>query len=191
MSDDLGCSDEFDDFGLDGSVLSKAMRRRDRSSAGQTSQGPSSPLSCSDSNAVSSTTSKQTTAERKRRRLEEKELRKEQRQKNKEKAIEKGKGKEAAIDDNQGAESAQDREKGKDTEGKKKESSWSKKTASGFMVRQIHDIKLKHPKPRRPGQIKKIVNMYKDKSTSGIRLGKGSGISSGSGTTGAAGASSN
>lgn len=191
MSDDLGCSDEFDDFGLDGSVLSKAIRRRDKSSAGQISQGPSSPVSCSDSNAVSSTTSKQTMAERKRRRLEEKELRKEQRQKNKEKAMEKGKGKETAIGDNQGAESARDREKSKDAEGKKKESSWSKKTASGFMVRQIHDIKLKHPKPRRPGQIKKIVNMYKDKSTSGIRLGKGSGVSSGSGTTGTAGASSN
>ncbi|KAI0108070.1 hypothetical protein F4814DRAFT_43862 [Daldinia grandis] len=187
MSDGLGYSDEFDDFGLDGSVLSKAIRRRDKSSAGKPSQHPSSPVSCSDSNAISSITSKQTTAERKRRRLEEKELRREQRKKNKEK----GKGKEVAIGDGQGAEGAQNKEKGKDSEGKKKESSWSKKTASGFMVRQIHDIKLKHPKPRRPGQIKKIVNMYKDKSTSGIRLGKGSGVSSGSGTTGTAGASSN
>ncbi|KAI0846998.1 hypothetical protein F5Y00DRAFT_271468 [Daldinia vernicosa] len=191
MSDNLGCSDEFDDFGLDGSVLSKATRRRYKPSVGQDAQGPSSPVSCSDSNAVSSTTSKQTTTKRKRRRLEEKELRREQRRKNREKAMEKGKGKETAVGDNQGAESTQDKEKGKDTESKKKERSWSKKTASGFMVRQINDIKLKHPKPRRPGQIRKIVNMYKDKSTSGIRLGKGSGVSSGSGTAGTAGASSN
>ncbi|KAI1482982.1 hypothetical protein F4774DRAFT_207331 [Daldinia eschscholtzii] len=190
MSDDLGCSDEFDDFGLDGTVISKAVRRRDKSSLRQTSQAPSSPISCSDSNAVSSTASKATVSERKRRRLEGKELRREQRQKSKEKTKGKGKEKEMPKGDG-GAMNAQDNGKGKDAEGKKKESSWSKKTASGFMVRQIHDIKLKHPKPRRPGQIKKIVNMYKDKSTSGIRLGKGSGVSSGSGTTGTSGAVSN
>ncbi|KAI8964304.1 hypothetical protein F5Y11DRAFT_364097 [Daldinia sp. FL1419] len=179
MSDDLGCSDGFDDFGLDGSALSRAIHQRDKSSVIQPSQTTSSPISCSDSNAISSTTSKQTTAERKRRRLEEKELRKE---------------KETKLSDNQEPDNAQNKGQSKDGEGKKKESSWSKKTASGFMVRQINDVKLRHPKPRRPGQIKKIVNMYKDKSTSGIRLGKGSGISSGSGTAGtagAAGASSN
>ncbi|KAI1806117.1 hypothetical protein F4811DRAFT_569657 [Daldinia bambusicola] len=188
MSDDLGCSDEFDSFGFDGSVLSKAIRRRDKSSFGQASQAPSSPMSCSDSNPVSSTTSKATTSGRKRRRLEVKELRKEQRRKDRERAKGKGKEKEKAMSNNHKVENAQDKGGGKEVEGKKKESSWSKKTASGFMVRQIHDIKLKHPKPRRPGQIKKIVNMYKDKSTSGIRLGKGSGISSGSGTAGTSGA---
>ncbi|KAI1404259.1 hypothetical protein F4819DRAFT_150106 [Hypoxylon fuscum] len=194
MSDGLGGSDEFDDLGLDGSVLSKATkatkaaRCRDRSSTCEDT-GVAHP-SHGDPNALSRVVSQQTIAERKHRRLEEKQLRKEQRDKKREeKARGKGKGKEMGSDGKhdqgqQGAveENPQEKGKGKETAGKqKKESSWSKKTASGFVVRQINDIKLKHPKPRRPGQVKKIVNMYKEKATSGIKLGKGSGVSSNSG----------
>lgn len=49
-------------------------------------------------------------------------------------------------------------------------------------MRQVNDVKLRHPKPRRPGQVKKIVNMYREKASSGIKFGKGSGIGSRSGT---------
>ncbi|KAI1408339.1 hypothetical protein F5Y13DRAFT_194420 [Hypoxylon sp. FL1857] len=186
MSDDLGYTDEFDDFGFDGSTLSKAIRRRDKPSTTQASQrryqSSSSPTPLGDPSTLSKVVTQQTTAERKRRRVEEKQLRQKERDTKRE---EKTKAKEKEMDDEERATNGQDKGKGKDIEGKKKERSWSTKTASGFVVRQINDIKLKHPKPRRPGQAKKIVNMYKDKSTSGFKLGKGSGISSGSGAGGA------
>ncbi|KAI0376921.1 hypothetical protein F5Y04DRAFT_196119 [Hypomontagnella monticulosa] len=191
MSEGLGCAEDFDDFGLDGAFMSKVVRHRSKSpvphdpiAAGIPS---SSPTTHSNANALSRMVSKQTTAERKRRRLEEKQLRQEQRDKKREdKMKDKGKGKATANEEDENNEqcpdSAQDKGKGKEGEGKKKESSWSKKTASGFVVRQIHDVKLRHPKPRRPGQVKKIVNMYKEKASSGIRFGKGSSVGSRSGT---------
>ncbi|KAL7623544.1 hypothetical protein AAE478_007227 [Parahypoxylon ruwenzoriense] len=194
ISNNLGCLDELGDFGLDGSVLSKAIRHRDMSPVGQDSQRPCSSLSSSlpqgDAKSPSKMVSKQTMAERKRRRLEEKKLRREQKEKKKEdKARAKGKEKEKVINHEEDrGDDTQDKGKGKEVAGKeRKESSWSKKTASGFVVRQINDVKLRHPKPRRPGQVKKIVNMYKEKASSGIRLGKGSGVGSvsGGGSTGA------
>ncbi|KAI0880711.1 uncharacterized protein GGS22DRAFT_82291 [Annulohypoxylon maeteangense] len=193
MSDSLGCTDEFDDFGFDGSLLSKATRYRTKSPAGDVLQSSSSITPRGDPNTLSRVVSQQTVAERKRRRQEEKQLRREQRdQKREEKAKFKGKGKVTGNkrSDNDGKEvvTTQDKGKQKEVEGKKKESSWSKKTASGFVVRQINDVKLRHPKPRRPGQVKKLVNMYKEKASSGIKLGKGVGASSGSGI-GAAGPS--
>lgn len=54
-----------------------------------------------------------------------------------------------------------------------KERSWGKITASGFMVRQAKVDELHHPKPQRPGQVKKIVNMYKEKSSSLLRIVSG------------------
>jgi hypothetical protein len=53
------------------------------------------------------------------------------------------------------------------------ERNWGHKTASGFMVRQAK-VDVVAPKPNRPGQVRKIVNMYKDKSTSLLRLASGS-----------------
>ncbi|KAI1761937.1 hypothetical protein GGR53DRAFT_533079 [Hypoxylon sp. FL1150] len=195
MSNDLGCADEFDGVGLDGSVASKVSRFRDKSPTGEASQAAHPTTSTSatrgDPNALSKIVSKQTTAERKLRRIEEKQLRKEQRDKKREKTKEtgheEGSGNNGTDKGDVGAnKNAQNKGKGKEVAGKeKKESSWSKKTASGFVVRQINDIKLKHPKPRRPGQVKKIVNMYKEKASSGIKLGKGSGASTASGSTAA------
>ncbi|KAI1455553.1 hypothetical protein F4805DRAFT_264884 [Annulohypoxylon moriforme] len=187
MSDSLGGTDEFDDFGFDGSILSKATRYRAKSPTKELPQSSSSHTPHGDPNTLSKVLSQQTVAERKRRRLEEKQFRREQRDKKREERA-KAKGKEKAAgdvhSDNDGKEAtaAQDKGKGKQVEGKKRESSWTKKTASGFVVRQINDVKLRHPKPRRPGQVKKLVNMYKEKASSGIKLGKGSGASSGSGT---------
>ncbi|KAI1136255.1 hypothetical protein F5Y05DRAFT_115805 [Hypoxylon sp. FL0543] len=194
MSDELGCSDEFDNFGFDGSIVSKTVRRRTKSPSTQEPQrryqSSSSPTPHGDLNTLSDVVSQQTAAERKRRRLEEKQLRQKERDlKREEKTKSKGKEKETSDSynetDGERAGYAQDKGKGKEAEGKKKEKSWSTKTASGFVVRQISDIKLKHPIPRRPGQVKKIVNMYKEKSNSGIKLGKGNGVGSGSGGAGA------
>lgn len=54
-----------------------------------------------------------------------------------------------------------------------RERSWSNITASGFMVREA-GADLQQPKPCRPGQVKKIVNLYKDKSSSFLRIVSGS-----------------
>lgn len=185
MSESLGGVEEFNDFGLDGTVLSKATRCRDKPASDEASQGLNDAQS--DAKPISKTASQQTTAERKRRRLEEKKLRREQREKKRiDKAKAKGKAKDTGADDGDNSENnEQGKGKGKESDGKKKESSWSKKTSSGFVVRQINDVKLRHPKPRRPGQVRKIVNMYKEKASSGIKLGKGSGV----GSTHAAGTS--
>ncbi|KAI1204458.1 uncharacterized protein F4807DRAFT_447303 [Annulohypoxylon truncatum] len=186
ISDSLGGSDEFGDFGFDGSILSKATRSRTKLPTGKTPRSSSSPNPRGDPTTLSKVVSQQTVAERKRRRLEEKQVRQELRHKKREEKA-KAKGKEKATgekrseDDGEETAATLDKGKGKEVEGKKRESSWTKKTASGFVVRQINDVKLRHPKPRRPGQVKKLVNMYKEKASSGIKLGKGSGASSGSG----------
>ncbi|KAI1448916.1 hypothetical protein F5Y02DRAFT_414915 [Annulohypoxylon stygium] len=171
VSDSLGGTDEFDGFGFDGSLLSKATRYRTGSATKKLPQPPASPTPRGDPNALSRVLSQQTVAERKRRRLEEKQLRREEKDKKREEKA-KSKGKEKVTDQ------VGTTKKGKEIE-RKKESSWSKKTASGFVVRQINDVKLRHPKPRRPGQVKKLVNMYKEKASSGIKLGRGGGGGSG------------
>lgn len=54
-------------------------------------------------------------------------------------------------------------------------SHWEPQTASGFMVRKtnLSSGDLIAPKPRRPGQVKNIVNYYKEKSTSLLRIASG------------------
>lgn len=53
-----------------------------------------------------------------------------------------------------------------------KERAWTAKTESGFAVRHANLDAIQEPKPRRPGQVKKIVNMYKDKASSMRSLGR-------------------
>ncbi|RYP89147.1 hypothetical protein DL769_000195 [Monosporascus sp. CRB-8-3] len=76
----------------------------------------------------------------------------------------------------------------------RRDRSWGKKTDSGFVVRQSRVEKIRQPKPRRPEQAKKLVNMDKDKATSSgmlVNLCGSTGIASGSaGAPGAAGGSS-
>ncbi|KAI0006817.1 hypothetical protein F4779DRAFT_620173, partial [Xylariaceae sp. FL0662B] len=135
------------------------------------SPSPSTPRG--DPHAFSKVVSKQATAERKRLRLEEKQLRRERRKAKKEERT-KSKGKEKEEHHQQVTyEEGRGHEQQTKAKGKEKENSWSKKTASGFVVRQATDIKLRHPKPRRPGQVKKIVNLYKEKATSGISIKRG------------------
>ncbi|ETS84181.1 hypothetical protein PFICI_02206 [Pestalotiopsis fici W106-1] len=52
---------------------------------------------------------------------------------------------------------------------------WGQQTASGFMIREagLSSGDLVAPKPRRPGQVKNIVNYYKEKSTSLLRIASG------------------
>ncbi|KAI0155418.1 hypothetical protein GGR52DRAFT_587168 [Hypoxylon sp. FL1284] len=194
MSDGLGCAEEFDSFGLDGALVSRASRRRDKPAAGEGSQNNRRKQSTSavhdDASAESEAVPKQPIAERKLRRAEEKQLRKEQRAKKRAKARgvdqEEESGKDYPGEGSRGEDEHQRgtvKGKGKEVAGKeKKERSWSKVTSSGFVVRQINDIKLKHPRPRRPGQVRRLVNMYKGKASSSIKLGKGSGVSSASGS---------
>ncbi|RYP90049.1 hypothetical protein DL770_003829 [Monosporascus sp. CRB-9-2] len=76
----------------------------------------------------------------------------------------------------------------------RRDRSWGKKTDSGFVVRQSKVEKIRQPKPRRPEQAKKLVNMDKDKMASSgmlVNLGGSAGAASGSaGAPGAAGGNS-
>lgn len=58
---------------------------------------------------------------------------------------------------------------------KVEERTWEKQTASGFVVRQarLPSDDLAAPKPRRPGQVKKVLNYSKEKSTSLLRIVSG------------------
>jgi hypothetical protein len=58
---------------------------------------------------------------------------------------------------------------------KEQERSWGKQTSSGFMVRQadLGSQELVHPRPDRPGQVRKIVDLYKEKSSSMLRIASG------------------
>ncbi|RYP14721.1 hypothetical protein DL765_006191 [Monosporascus sp. GIB2] len=76
----------------------------------------------------------------------------------------------------------------------RRDHSWGKKTDSGFVVRQARVEKIRQPTPRRPEQVKKLVSMDKDKTTSSgtlSNLGGGTGAASGSaGAPGVAGGNS-
>lgn len=84
-------------------------------------------------------------------------------------------------DDKKGKKNSSDKEKKKQ---RKRDRSWGKKTESGFVIRHAEVEKIRQPKPSRPGQVKKLVNFYRDRTSSSgmlIKLG---------GKGGAAGANS-
>ncbi|RYP45583.1 hypothetical protein DL768_008098 [Monosporascus sp. mg162] len=76
----------------------------------------------------------------------------------------------------------------------RRDHSWGKKTDSGFVVRQSKVEKIRQPKPRRPEQVKKLVNMDKDGMASNgmlVNLDGSAGAASGSvSAPGAAGSNS-
>ncbi|KAI5860840.1 hypothetical protein GGS23DRAFT_213037 [Durotheca rogersii] len=188
--DRLRPSNELVSFDLDGSELSKGRKHRDTSLDGQSRDSPDPPPSWAASQnsheALPPVGSMEKMAERRRRRLEKKRFDQEEKEKKKEKKA-KGKGKEKDTlpseikgqgigGDTQGG--------GKETEvatEKEKESSLGRMAGSGFVVRQVNGVSLRHPKPRRPGQVQKIINMFKEKTRSGSKLTSGSGIGSASG----------
>ncbi|KAI0528145.1 hypothetical protein F5B22DRAFT_653216 [Xylaria bambusicola] len=156
-------------FGLDGHFPSKPVQDDDSQPPDVASSGPSTPQG--DPNALHKVMLKQSAAERSRRRDDEKHQRRDKTLRTL--AAWKGKAKEVVLP--QGADTANANEeakknrkcKGKEKEAPGKENETDKKTASGFVIFQSKDVKLRHPRPRRPGQVRRVANMYKDKASSG------------------------
>ncbi|KAK5629109.1 hypothetical protein RRF57_004824 [Xylaria bambusicola] len=159
-------------FGLDGHFPSRLVQEDDTQSPDAASPGPSTPQG--DPDALHKVMLKQSAAERSRRRDDEKHQRREKTLRTL--AVWKGKGKEVAAPQatdiaNANEEARKPRKwKGKEKETPGKDDEADKKTASGFVIFQSKDVKLRHPRPRRPGQVRKVANMYKDKGSSGISI---------------------
>ncbi|KAI1284222.1 hypothetical protein F5Y07DRAFT_394154 [Xylaria sp. FL0933] len=176
-------------FGLDGHVPSKPVPEEEFRSSEVTRSGPSSPQG--DPEALHKVMQKQSAAKRNRRREDRKHLRRDKRLK----AIFKGKSKAEAVrhsaDSTAPSEEANKKHergkwKGKEKEVLRREPKQSegqsskgregqdnepnKKTESGFVIFESKDVKLRHPKPRRPGQVRKVANMYKEKGSSGASV---------------------
>ncbi|KAI0402207.1 hypothetical protein F4802DRAFT_608848 [Xylaria palmicola] len=166
-------------FGLDGNYTSKHAREEKPRSSKAAPSGASTPPG--GRNALLSAMSKQSAAERSRRREEEKNSHRYGKSRTLSRWREKGKAR-AALH-SAGACKAHDKGKGKGkgketaaTQAARKEEGQAsrgqedeanKKTASGFVVFESKNVKLRHPRPRRPGQVRKLTNMYKDKGSSG------------------------
>ncbi|KAI0110770.1 hypothetical protein GGR51DRAFT_75879 [Nemania sp. FL0031] len=185
MSSGLG---QFGWFGLDGHFISKPVLDEDIQSLEATKSGLSTPQG--DPNALHKVMQNQSTAERNRRRRDERH----QRCDKKLRSLAKWKGKSkshavlgsadsTAPDGEIGRKHSRGKGKGKEkeTEGKEgkymerqipkgRENDTNKKTESGFVVFESKDVKLRHPKPRRPGQVRKVANMYRDKGSSGASV---------------------
>ncbi|KAI1293903.1 hypothetical protein F5Y03DRAFT_387856 [Xylaria venustula] len=176
-------------FGLDGHFPSKPVPEEEFRPADAPTSGPSTPQG--DPDALLKVMLKQSAAERSRRREDEKHLRRDK--KLRALAIWKGKGKADAatplpLTDEVGPSGEASRKhdrgkwkgKGKEKEvepkendghsSKGQENETNKKTESGFEVFESKDVKLRHPKPRRPGQVRKVANMYKEKGSSGASI---------------------
>ncbi|KAI0446916.1 hypothetical protein F4803DRAFT_559108 [Xylaria telfairii] len=161
-------------FGLDGHFPSKPVREEEPQPSGSRKSGPSSPQG--DPNALLKVMLKQSAAERSRRRQDEKHLHLRRDIKSRTLGRWKGKGKadvnphlEDATVPNREVVKKQDKGKGKEKEGGQ-ENETNKKTESGFVVFESKHVKLRHPKPRRPGQVRKLANMYRDKGSSGVSV---------------------
>ncbi|KAI1428679.1 hypothetical protein F5Y12DRAFT_782541 [Xylaria sp. FL1777] len=175
-------------FGLDGHFPSKPVQEEGLQPSDMTISGPSTPQG--DPDALLKVMLKQSAAERSRRREDEKHLRRDK--KLGAFAIWKGKGKADVVHhsaDNadhseqvskkhekgkwKGKEKEILRKNSKENEGQSstgQENETNKKTESGFVVFESKDVKLRHPKPRRPGQVRKVANMYKEKGSSGVSV---------------------
>ncbi|KAI1189108.1 hypothetical protein F5B17DRAFT_439098 [Nemania serpens] len=168
-------------FGLDGHSPSKPRPEGGIRSSEATASHPSTPHD--DPNALLRVMLEQSAAERNRRRRDEKQLRRDKKLRALTKWNErrkahvnphpvdgtapnvkgKGKGKEKET-----VEDAPQRDEGPSS--KAGENETNKKTESGFAVFESKDVKLRHPKPRRPGQIRKVANLYRDKDSSGVSV---------------------
>ncbi|KAI1145156.1 hypothetical protein F4825DRAFT_457793 [Nemania diffusa] len=171
-------------FGLDGHFMSKPVRDEDFRSSEATTPRPGTPHG--DPSALRKVMLKQSVEERNRRRQEEKQLHRDQKLRTLGRW--KGKGKAKAVAPATGdavltEEVGKKHDKGKGKEKshkclKKNEAQESngsanetnEKTESGFVVFESKDVKLRHPKPRRPGQVRKLANMYRDKGSSGVSV---------------------
>ncbi|KAI0121009.1 hypothetical protein BJ170DRAFT_600334 [Xylariales sp. AK1849] len=73
-----------------------------------------------------------------------------------------------------GSDSKKKKNKLEEATVEERERNWRDKTASGFVVTQAHVEEIVQPRPSRPHQVRKIVNFYKEKSTSFLRIASGS-----------------
>ncbi|KAI0431163.1 hypothetical protein F5Y09DRAFT_330571 [Xylaria sp. FL1042] len=173
-------------FGLDGHFPSKLVQEEEFRPSEGTTSGPSTPQG--DPDALLKVMLKQSAAERSRRREDEKHLRRDK--KLRPLSIFKGKSKAdgahySVASPCPSEEVNKKHEKGKwkgkeilrrepkETEGqssKGQDNVPNKKTESGFVIFESKDVKLRHPKPRRPGQVRKVANMYKEKGSSGVSV---------------------
>ncbi|KAI5920982.1 hypothetical protein F4810DRAFT_712998 [Camillea tinctor] len=201
------------DMGLDGTMHSKVPGQRHEyrrgggggEEGGENDGDESGTFSGPD--ALNKVMFEQSAAERRRRKQEKKQMKRAAKRKGVDEMQGKGKGKEKEKEKDKGKGKAIERPEEEEEEGdgveegggsdkdnddeksrKKKERSWSKKTGSGFVVRQATDVNLKHPKPNRPGQVRKVVNMYLEKAAkaaSGHSIGSsgGGGKGDGAGST--------
>ncbi|KAI1736972.1 hypothetical protein F4680DRAFT_468659 [Xylaria scruposa] len=157
-------------FGLDGHFPSRPVREEESQPSEAGMSGPSTPQG--DPNALLKVMLKQSAAERNRRRQDEKHLHLRRDIKLRTLALWKGKGKadvnlHSADGTILNGETGKKQDKGK---GKETGTETNKKTESGFVIFESKDVKLRHPKPRRPGQVRKLANMYRDKGSSGVSV---------------------
>ncbi|TRX91990.1 hypothetical protein FHL15_007087 [Xylaria flabelliformis] len=162
-------------FGLDGHFPSKPVREEESQPSEAGMSSPSTPQG--DPNALLKVMLKQSAAERNRRRHDEKHLHLRRDIKLRTLALWKGKGKADvnlhSADGtilNRETGKKQDKGKGKGKEKENGNDETNKKTESGFVIFESKDVKLRHPKPRRPGQVRKLANMYRDKGSSGVSV---------------------
>ncbi|KAH9885680.1 hypothetical protein F4778DRAFT_798836 [Xylariomycetidae sp. FL2044] len=218
VSSSLGISDHSSntepdvDFGNDGGILSR--RKKGGGGVDDVRDGLPSSSSSFDPHALSKIKLRQIAAERKKRRMEEKQLRRAEKAMKRE-----GKGKDVRLGHqlpghrqrhffSEGAAAHHGSERGRNVEEeegeqkpgqpgpsasssnnknnattttkeakekeKTRDASWAKFTSSGFVVRHLKGVELESPKPKRPGQVRKIVNMYKDRTASSLRVKDGS-----------------
>ncbi|KAI1432682.1 hypothetical protein GGR50DRAFT_696801 [Xylaria sp. CBS 124048] len=173
-------------FGLDGHILTKPVPDEEPAPVTRTSSSPSGPQS--DPNALLKVMLEQSAAERSRRRQDEKHL---HRDKLRNFAKWKGRGKSDEVDGSaddiaiseaysKKYDKVKDKGKGilkkvsrgheKPLRGEREGIGHMSKTNSGFAIFETKDVKLRQPAPRRPGQIKKLANMYRDKGSSGASI---------------------
>ncbi|KAI0388730.1 hypothetical protein F5Y17DRAFT_181338 [Xylariaceae sp. FL0594] len=93
------------------------------------------------------------------------------------KGKDKGKAKEKRKEEGQAPRDTKQHQKRSTTEECANDT--TQKTESGFAVFETKDVKLRHPKPSRPGQVRRMANMYKEKDNSGMSLNTNSKASSG------------
>ncbi|KAI8623164.1 hypothetical protein F5Y19DRAFT_468725 [Xylariaceae sp. FL1651] len=156
------------EFGLDGQHSSKPGQDAETTLSEATTAGPSTPQG--DPNTLLKVMLKQSAAERDRRKQDEKHQRKAKtgmadlapHSIGGSKKPDKGKGKEKEI------APREPREGGTRTN-RKQDNDSSKKTESGFEVFEAKDVKLRHPKPRRPGQASSGMS-FNSKASSGLSL---------------------
>ncbi|GAW25835.1 hypothetical protein SAMD00023353_1400520 [Rosellinia necatrix] len=165
-------------FGLDGHFPSKPVRDEDHEPSGAISSTRGTPQD--EYNVLPRAILKRSEAERNRRRQVERQQRR--RRASRTLGEWKGKAKVKGVLDrtdnailNEEANKKHDRPKGKGKDkGKEKETTenveTNKKTESGFTIFESKDVKLRHPRPRRPGQVRKLANMYKEKGSSGASV---------------------